>query len=128
MNSSTPSPTDQTRIDSLRSLAGVIIRGMDANFGRRFRDQWEAAGTWQAAMIEWARSCEPFGLSAIEAAFDAIKAQRMEWPPSLPVFLGLVRDALPAAAHQWYVALPKPQPDPQKALESLAAMRRAVRR
>lgn len=124
----TPSCTDQSRIDELRAVAAAIIHGMDASFGRRFRDQWPTRQSFSAAMQEWARDCERYGIAAINEAFAAIKTQRFEWPPSLPVFLGLLADNVPKPEHALHRALPRPKADPEAVAGHVAKMREALGR
>lgn len=110
----------------MREIAKAITAGMSALYGQKFRAQWPTLDGWKAAIIEWAKSCRPYGTKAVENAIGSLKCTGSAWPPSLPEFLDVVREAN-RPEQITYVSLPRPLCDRSIAEQAISAMRGMLR-
>jgi hypothetical protein len=115
-----------TELAEMREIAREITAGMSALYGQKFRAQWPSVEGWRDAIIEWAKSLQPYGKQAIRDGFDGLKQSGAAWPPSLPEFLDVVRTSS-RPEHRTFVALPRPKSDPGTVALAIQVMRESLR-
>lgn len=110
-----------------RQLIDRLFVRMQLIYGHRWSSRFDDGANGQraleAAKVEWAVSLSGVHVDQVAKAIEEMKRSYIEWPPTLPEFMRLVKPEPTPAAHRPYLpALPKPR-DPEIARNALAEMR-----
>ncbi len=112
-----PAATTETSPANVRVLPDAWIERLfgrlEGLYGAKFHDAWRGTDT-ENVKRTWAEKLGGFAdrPEALKAALDACDDK--PWPPTLPEFIGLCRDAAKRTG-PGYVALPAPDITPERA-------------
>ena len=96
------------------SLTLMIFSRMQAKYGHKWASAYPTKEQVKLGMRAWEMTLGGLDISDIERGFSQWKG---DWPPSDEEFLKACQKEPVLAASKKYTALPKPEPDPEKARE-----------
>lgn len=125
-----PVAASETSPASVRMLPDSWIERLfgrlEGLYGAKFHDAWRGTDT-ENVKRTWAEKLGGFAdrPEALKAALDACDDK--PWPPTLPEFIGLCRDAAKRTG-PGYVALPAPEIDPAETARRIERVAAAVKK